>query len=68
VPQCRTCLKNAAEILKITGDRPKVNKSGLKRAAESAGSARQKCREDIIADSYYFGKKSFGSFAWFAGF
>jgi hypothetical protein len=34
VPQCRTCLKNAAEILKIKGDHPKVNKSGLKRTAE----------------------------------
>jgi hypothetical protein len=29
---------------------------------------KRKCREDIIADGNYFDKKSFGSFALFAGF
>jgi hypothetical protein len=42
VPQCGTCLKNAAEILKIKGDHPKVNKSGLKRAAGAIDPAKQK--------------------------
>jgi predicted metallo-beta-lactamase superfamily hydrolase len=54
--------ENGTEILKIIGDLPKINKSGLKRAAESANSVKQKCREVIIADRYYFGKKGFGSF------
>src|ERR1044072_8488561 len=61
VQHCNTCNENATEILKIPGDRPKVNKSGLKRAlgAENPGK-KQKYREDIMADSYYFGKKDFG--------
>jgi hypothetical protein len=45
--KCSTNVKNHRRS-------PKVNKSGLKRSAEPGTSAKQKCREDIIADSYPF--------------
>jgi hypothetical protein len=54
VKQWNTWNENGTEILKITRIFPKVNKSGLKRAAEPVNSAKQKYREVIIADRYLF--------------
>jgi hypothetical protein len=56
---CNTCNAFATEILKIKGDRPKVNKSGLKRSAEPVNPARRKYREGIMADSCSFLQEGF---------
>jgi hypothetical protein len=68
VHHCTNCTTFAPEILKISRNVPKASKNGLKRSAEHASCRNVKCRELIIVDRYYFGKKGFGSFCnipWF---